>query len=210
MENHIKTMLDAHEVLTEFKFEHVQLEQGYANRTLRIDLDKNEITEHPVTQQMKDLWTGGKGFDLWMMFQEIDKDTKWTDPNNPICFSPGPLAGTTSFPGSGKTIVTSISPLTGIIIDSNVGGYFGPFLKFAGYDGLCIVGKAQNNTIIYINSVKKTITIEKAPKEAVDSHVVAEELTEMYADDELDRRNIAVVSAGRADKIRPISVENSN
>ncbi len=193
----ISKMLAAHEKVGEFTFEPVELDKGYADRTLRINLDNNEISIHPVTRQMKDLWVGGKGFDLWLMFQEISKETKWDSPENPICFSSGPLGGTTSFPGSGKTLVTSISSLTNIVIDSNVGGYFGPFLKFTGFDALTIVGKASEDVIIFIDAVSKRITIEKAPLESVDTHLVAEELTDMYADDELDMKNIAVVSAGR-------------
>lgn len=193
----IAQMRNAHQVLCEFPFEIQELDKGYSNRTLRIDLDKKEVTLQPVTEQMKDLWTGGKGFDLWMMFQEINKDTKWDSPENPLCFSSGPLGGATSFPGSGKTIVTALSPLTGSVIDCNVGGYFGPFLKFAGFDGLTIVGKAKDETIVYIDAVNKKITIESAPEESVDSHLLAEELTDMYSDDDLDKRNIAVVSAGR-------------
>ncbi|HLP60255.1 MAG TPA: aldehyde ferredoxin oxidoreductase N-terminal domain-containing protein [Candidatus Deferrimicrobium sp.] len=194
----INQMREAHKVLCEFPFEIKALEKGYSDRILRIDLDKNEITTLPVSQQMKDLWTGGKGFDLWLMFQEIDKNTKWDSPNNPICFSPGPLGGTTSFPGSGKTLVTALSPITQSAIDCNVGGFFGPYLKFAGFDALVIVGKAKKETIILLDAVKKKITIESAPEESIDSHLVAEELTEMYADDDLDKRNIAVVSAGQA------------
>jgi NADH:ubiquinone oxidoreductase subunit E len=193
----IEQMRNAHEVLCEFPFEIKELNKGYSDRVLRIDLDKNEITIHPVTQQMKDLWTGGKGFDLWLMLQEINKATKWDSHENPICFSSGPLGGTTSFPGSGKTLVTAISPITHSIMDCNVGGYFGPFLKFAGFDALVIVGKETQETILFIDAVNKKITIEKAPMESIDSHVLAEELTDMYADDDLDKRNIAVVSAGR-------------
>jgi len=194
---HIDNLKNAHEILCEYLFKIVELEKGYANRTLRIDLDKSEIRSLPVTQQMKDLWVGGKGFDLWLMFQEINKNTKWNSPDNPICFSSGPLGGTTSFPGSGKTIVTAISPLTYSIMDCNVGGFFGPFLKFSGYDALCVVGKAKEETIICINAIMGTITIEKAPLESIDSHVLAEDLTDMYADDEMDKRNITIVSAGR-------------
>jgi len=86
-DNHIERLQKAHEISGEFNFEIVELEKGYANRTLRIDLDKNEIKSLPVTQQMKDLWVGGKGFDLWLMFHEINKNTKWTNHENPICFS---------------------------------------------------------------------------------------------------------------------------
>ena len=189
--------LAAHNVLKEFPFEITPLYRGYANRTLRIDLDKNEINTGVVTQQMKDLWTGGKGFDLWLMLQEINRDTKWDSHNNPICFSSGPLGGTTSFPGSGKTLVTTLSPLTNLVIDSNVGGYFGPFLKFAGFDALTIVGKAEDDVLIMIDAASGKISIETAPEESVDSHLVAEELTEAYADSDLDKKNIAVVSAGK-------------
>lgn len=194
----IVQMREAHRVLCDFPFEIKELSKGYSDRILRIDLDKNEITIQPVTQQMKDLWTGGKGFDLWLMFKEIDKNTKWDSPNNPICFSPGPLGGTTSFPGSGKTLVTALSPITQSAIDCNVGGFFGPYLKFSGFDALVIVGKAKQETIILIDALKKKVTIEAAPEESIDSHLAAEEFTEMYSDDDLDKRNIAVVSAGQA------------
>lgn len=192
----IKKMQNAHEKLCEFKFDSAPLEKGYTDRTLRIDLEKNEIKTVPVTNEMKKMWVGGKGFDLWLTLQEIDENTKWDSQQNPICFSAGPLGGTTAFPGSGKTIVTSISPLTGSIIDSNVGGYFGPYLKFAGFDALSIVGKAEEDVLIFIDALNKKITIEKAPLESVNSHVVGEELAKMYADDEQDLRNISVVSSG--------------
>lgn len=194
----IAEMRNAHEILAEFRYDPVVIHRGYTNRTLRFDISKNTIEEQPVTQQMKDLWIGGKGFDLWLMLQEITSETKWDNPENPICLSSGPLGGTTSFPGSGKTIVTSVSPLTHSIMDSNVGGYFGPYLKFAGWDALTVVGKATEDIIIYIDAVNTKITIEKAPKESLNSHKLAEELTEMYADDDIDKRNISVVSAGQA------------
>jgi len=204
----IKKMKEHHKVIAESAFEIATLNRGYADRVLRIDLDKNEITTSEVTQQMKDLWIGGKGFDLWLTLPEIDRDTKWDSNNNPICFSSGPLGGTTSFPGSGKTLITTISPLTNLIIDSNVGGYFGPYLKFAGFDALKVVGKAAEDSIILIDAVEGKITIETAPEENVDSHLAAEELTEMYANSDMDKKNIAVVSAGRAAEHTRIGVLN--
>ncbi len=194
----VERLRNSHEVVAESPFDVVPVSKGYADRTLRIDLGGNQITTHPVTQQMKDLWVGGKGFDLWLMFQEISKDTQWDSPENPICFCSGPLGGTTSFPGSGKTLVTSLSPSTGSVMDCNVGGFFGPYLKFSGFDALTIVGKAPEESIILIDAAKGRVTIERAPQEASDAHVLVEQLTEMYADDEIDMRNISVVCAGRA------------
>jgi NADH:ubiquinone oxidoreductase subunit E len=204
----IAEMQKAHEVLSELRYEPVKIDRGYTNRALRIDLSKNTMDILPVTQQMKDLWIGGKGFDLWFMLQEIHEGTKWDSPENPICIASGPLGGTASFPGSGKSIVTAISPLTSSVMDCNVGGYFGPYLKFAGFDILVIVGKAQDESIVCIDGVKSCITIEKAPLESIDSHLVAEELTSMYAVDEMDKRNIAVVSAGRAAQYSRMGVLN--
>lgn len=193
----VAKMRRAHKVLAEFEFEPAALDRGYANRTLRIDVGGNAIRIDPVSQQMKDLWVGGKGFDLWLMFHEINPATRWDSPENPICMSAGPLGGTSSFPGSGKTLVTTVSPLTNIVIDSNVGGFFGPYLKFAGFDALTLVGKAQAQVIVYIDAVHGKITLEEAPLESVNSHLAVEEFTEMYADDEFDKRNISVVSAGQ-------------
>jgi len=197
MERDVAKMRAAHKVLARFDFEPKRLKEGYADRWLRVDLGTNQIEVRPVTQEMKDLWVGGKGFDLWLTFQEVDGSTRWDSPNNPICFSSGPLGGTTSYPGSGKTLVTAISPMTDIMIDCNVGGYFGPYLKFAGFDALMVIGKAAQEVLLFIDATRGQVTIETAPEESVDSHVLAEELTEAFADDVADRRNIAVVAAGR-------------
>jgi NADH:ubiquinone oxidoreductase subunit E len=193
----LERMRAAHCVRAEFDYPPVELARGYAGRWLRIDLSKNEITIHPVTEEMKDLWVGGKGFDLWITLQEITARTRWDSPENPICFSSDPLGGTTSFPGSGKTLCTAVSPLTNIMIDCNVGGYFGPYLKFAGFDALCLTGKASEETVVVVDAVRRRISVETAPEESIDSHLLAEELTAMYADGELDMQNVAVVSAGR-------------
>jgi NADH:ubiquinone oxidoreductase subunit F (NADH-binding) len=194
----IQEMRRKHKVQAEISYEPVSLRHGYTDRVLRVDIGENTFDIQPVPPQMKELWTGGKGYDLWLMFQEINKNTQWDDPENVICLSSGPLGGVASFPGSGKTLVTTISPATQSIMDSNVGGYFGPYLKFAGFDAMVLTGKAQDDVIIVIDVPKQTITIENAPGEALDAHVICEQLTEMYADNEDDKRNIAVVSAGSA------------
>ncbi len=194
----IEKLKSAHVKRTEFSYELGQLDRGYTNRTLYINVGTNEIKEKPVTQHMKDKFIGGKGFGLYFLWNAVTPETKWNDPENEIIISSGPIGGITQYPGSGKSLVVSISPLTGIPIDSNVGGYFGPFLKFSGFDALELQGKADKDIIIILDGNKGTVSIEEAPEEAIDSHVLGEQLTEMYADSEEDKRNIAVVSAGTA------------
>ena len=194
----VQEMKAKHELLQEYSYDLSELERGYNNRTLYINLSDKTIKEKPVTEQMKENFIGGKGFGLRLLWDGTKPDTKWNDPENEIIISPGPIAGITQYSGTGKSLVVSISPTTNLVIDSNVGGYFGPFLKFSGFDALELQGKAEDDVIIIINGTTGTISIEKAPEEAVDSHILVEQLTEMYADDEKDKRNISVVSAGSA------------
>jgi len=140
-----------HTLLKEFKYELKPVDKGYNNRTLYINISNNEIKEKPVSEEMKDKFTGGKGFNLKLMWDGVNENTRWDSPENEINIATGPIGGNTNYPGSGKSIVTSISPLTDIPIDSNVGGYFGPYLKFSGFDALEIQGKASNEIIIYID-----------------------------------------------------------
>ncbi len=192
-------------ILAEKKYKIQEIQRGYVNRTLYINLSRNEISIKPVSEEMKDKFIGGKGFDLWLMWNSLPKDqiVKWDDPENEICISSGPLGGSIFYPGSGKSIVTSISPLTGIIIDSNVGGYFGPYLKFSGFDALEIQGKAKKDVVIYIDGIEGIIQIEEVEDSenlSEFSHELTQQLTEKYAIDDAEKRQISVVSSGPAAK----------
>lgn len=188
----------AHKILNEFHYPLGKVDRGYTNRTLYINVGSLEIKEKPVDEQMKKLFTGGKGFGLKLLWDAVNEKTRWDSPENEINIAAGPIGGNTNYPGSGKSIVVSISPLTNIPIDSNVGGYFGPYLKFSGFDALEIQGKADRDVIVFIDGDTGTVQIIEAPLEAVDSHILAEQMTEIFAKDEADRLHVAVVSAGQA------------
>lgn len=196
--NNVQEMKSKHVLLKDYKYQLAPIDKGYNNRTLYINLSDNTIKEKPVTAQMKEKFIGGKGFGLRLLWDGTKPETKWNDPENEIVISPGPIAGITQYSGTGKSLVVAISPQTDIVIDSNVGGYFGPYMKFSGFDAIELQGKAKKDVIIIIDGTKGTITIEEASEEAIDSHILAEQLTEMYANDEKDKMNVAVVSAGRA------------
>lgn len=195
-------------VMKEYKYSPGKIEKGYNNRSLYINLNDKKIEEKPVTDFMKDKFIGGKGFGLWYLWNAVTPRTRWNDWENEIIISSGPVGGITQYPGSGKSLVVSLSPLTAMPIDSNVGGYFGPYLKFAGFDALEIQGKSDEEVIIFIDGNNCTIKIEPANIEETDSHLLAEKLTEMYAKDEDDKKNIAVVSSGSAAKSTLIGMLN--
>ncbi|MHA1443328.1 MAG: aldehyde ferredoxin oxidoreductase family protein [Candidatus Hodarchaeales archaeon] len=198
-------------VLNELKYDLHPVDKGYANRTLYINLTKNEIKIKPVTDEMKQKFIGGKGFDLFLMWNGLPKTpVEWNDPENEICIASGPLGGSTFYPGSGKSIVTTISPLTGQIIDSNVGGYFGPYLKFSGFDALEIQGKAKDGVVVFINGDEGVIRIIKAENIPTEAHLLTQQLTEQYAVDTSEREKIrvSVVSTGLGAKHTKIGCLN--
>ena len=195
----LEKMKSAHKLLGEYTYELKSVERGYANRTLYINLDDNTFAEKPVTQQMKDIFTGGRGFALKMLWDAVTPETKWDSPENELVIANGPICGITAYPGSGKSTIVTLGPLTENVIDSNVGGYFAPFLKFSGFDALEIQGKAAEDVVIFIDGDTGRITIEAAPLEDVDSHLLGSYLTDMYSEgDEKSKRGISVLSAGQA------------
>jgi len=193
----VEEMRNRHKILAEFAYETGEVERGYTNRTLHVNLSDRTIVSKPVTEEMKEVFVGGRGFGLWYLWHAVTPETKWNDPENEIIFSAGPIGGITQYPGSGKTLVVSLSPTTGIVIDSNVGGYFGPLLKFAGWDALEVQGKADRDVVVFIDGNTGRVTLEEAPAEDVDAHLISEQLTDMYADSPEAKRDISVVSAGR-------------
>ena len=188
-----------HKVLAEMKYEKRQVVRGYAGKTLYINLSKNEIKEKPVTEEMKSQFTGGKGFDLKLIRDSIKPTTRWNSEENVLALAAGPLCGTTQYSGMGKCLAATVSPLTDIICDSNAGGYFAPYMKFAGFDAIELQGKAKEDVAVVIDGPAGIVRIETAPLEEVNSHQLAEQLTYLYAAEDTDaaRQKVAVVSAGR-------------
>lgn len=194
----VAEMKKAHKIIKQWSYQWKALDRGYTDKILFIDLSRNEISEKIVPPLMKEKFIGGKGYGLRMLWDATKPGTKWNDPENEINISSGPVGGITQYSGTGKAICVSISPQTDIPIDSNVGGHFGPFLKFAGFDALELQGKATHDVIVFIDGINHKVEIFEAPMEPINSHLLAENLHEMFAEEEKDKKNIAVVSAGIA------------
>ncbi len=170
------------------------IKKGYANQFLCIDISDLDISFKQVTEEIKSTFVGGKGFDLWLLWNAVKKTTKWNDPENAICIASGPMGGTPTFPGSGKSIVATISPTTESVMDSNVGGYFGPYLKFSGFDALEIKGKSSKDVLIFIDGIDQKIQIFEAVELSEESYDLSAILTEQFGKGK--PRNISVVSTG--------------
>lgn len=208
MERELGNIKNAHKIIKEFKYEPAKIYRGYSDKVLHIDLTNNQITSKNVPDKIKEKFIGGKGYGLWYLWNAVKSNTKWNDPENEIVISPGPIGGITQYPGAGKSLVVSISPMTGLVIDSNVGGHFGPLMKFSGWDALELQGKADKDVVIYLDGDEGVITIFEAPFDATDGHVLSEQLTNMLAENEEEKRYISVVSAGTGAENTLIGVLN--
>ena len=170
------------------------INNGYADQTLYINLTDPQIDIKPVAEKTRKTFIGGKGYDLWLLWNAVQPTTRWDDPENALCIAAGPLGGTPIYPGSGKSIVATLSPTTESVMDSNVGGYFGPYLKFSGFDALEIQGKTKSEMVVFVDGTNQKIQIFETSGLPNNAYALSSVLTEHFAQGK--PRNISVVSAG--------------
>ena len=128
---------------------------GWIGNILKIDLSSGESTTEP-TESYVDDYLGGRGLGVRLIYDNFKPGTDAFDPGNPLIFNTGPLSGT-ALPGSGRVDVTALSPMSKLRAKSNFGAYWGPELKFSGYDHVMITGKAASPCYIFINDGKVEI-----------------------------------------------------
>jgi len=131
----------------------------YAGKVLVVDLTKREITTEPLRQEwIRDYW-GSWGMALRYYWEAVAPQVDPLSADNAIVIMTGPFSGTL-VPLTSRLSLVSKSPHTGTIFTSNVGGAFGPELKYAGYDGLII--KGASDAPVYLKIVDDQVTLEDA------------------------------------------------
>ncbi len=140
---------------------------GYYGKILNVDLSTGKSETVPVAARDLDLFVGGQGLGMKLLWDRLKKPgVDALSPENPLMFIPGPFSGL-PVPSSSRTCVVTKSPITApldsdhphasTVTYSNMGGFFGPELRFAGYDGLVITGKARELSYIVIDDDKVEI-----------------------------------------------------
>ena len=124
--------------------------KGFFGKLLRINLSTKEISTEKIEPKLWEKYLGGRGLGAYFLTKEVPPQTEALSPNNKLIFMNGALAGT-SIPGNNKICVTFKSPLTNTYSYSLCGGHYGPELKYAGYDGLIIEGKAKEPVYLWID-----------------------------------------------------------
>ncbi|MBN1954901.1 MAG: aldehyde ferredoxin oxidoreductase family protein [Anaerolineae bacterium] len=122
---------------------------GYMGQVLYVNLSSGETRVEPLPEEQARAFVGGSGLAARIAWDMIDRHTDPLGPDNPLILMTGPLVGT-AMPSAGRYSICARSPLTGIWGEANSGGFVGPQLRFAGYDGIVITGQASEPTWLSI------------------------------------------------------------
>ena len=122
---------------------------GETGFNLEIDLSRGNIEKVETDPRDTELYLGGLGTSAKLMWDRVPPEIEAFSPDNLLIFSAGLLCGTPAI-GCNRTIVTTISPQTGLLAFSMMGGFWAPELKHAGYDKLILRGKSPELVYLWI------------------------------------------------------------
>ncbi len=164
---------------------------GYTGKILHVNLNNLGISTEPLREDDLKRYIGGSGLASKMLFSELDLSVDPLSPDNLLVFMTGPLTGTAS-PSCGRYCVCTKSPLTGLWAEAHAAGYWGPELKFAGYDGIIFKGRADNP--VYLSIIDGQADLKDASEIwGKDTYT-----TEKLLQERLGDINLKVASIGQA------------
>jgi aldehyde:ferredoxin oxidoreductase len=120
-------------------------------KILRVDLTNDTISEEELREDVARLCLGGRGLSAWLLFDELKPGIDPLGPDNKIVFATGAVTGI-PFAGNCRYVVSAKSPLTNIWGEANASGFWGPELKFAGYDAIIVGGKSDHPVYLWIHN----------------------------------------------------------
>ena len=126
---------------------------AYYEKIARINLTTGEIKVEKLDLDTAQKFIGGRGLGTKILYDDGVAAVDPLSPENELVYITGPMTGSNS-PSSGRYMVVTKSPLTGMIACANSGGIWGAKLKFAGWDAIIVEGKAPDWQYITIEDDK--------------------------------------------------------
>jgi aldehyde:ferredoxin oxidoreductase len=117
---------------------------------LKIDLSTGKTSNYQIPSDWARDYLGGPSLAARVLYDSLTPSLNPFDPDSPLLCLVGPLTGTAG-PATGRFTVCGKSPATGLWAESNVGGFWGPELRAAGWDGVWITGKSEKPVYIYLH-----------------------------------------------------------
>lgn len=126
---------------------------GYAGKILFVDLTSGVINEEIISEDIYRSFIGGSGLGVRILYERIKPKADPLGPDNILGFVTGPLTAA-KVPGAGRFTIVTKSPMTGGWAESNSGGFWGPTLKWAGYDAIFFSGISEQPVYLLISDGK--------------------------------------------------------
>jgi aldehyde:ferredoxin oxidoreductase len=126
---------------------------------ITIDLTTNSISQFPIPEDWDHDYLGAASLAGRILFSYLTPDLDPLSPTAPLLFITGPLTGTAG-PSVGRFVICGRSPATGLWGESNCGGFWGPELRKAGFDGILVTGRAVDPVYLWIHNGR--VEIRKA------------------------------------------------
>jgi aldehyde:ferredoxin oxidoreductase len=124
---------------------------GYIHNVLHVHLSNGKLTYQTPNDETLRRYLGGTGMGAKHLYDEVSPGVEWSDAENRLIFFSGFFGGT-KVSGSGTFSVVTKGPMTNLAGASQANGFFGAFLKFSGFDGVSIQGKARKWQYLLINN----------------------------------------------------------
>lgn len=121
---------------------------GFANRMAHVDLSAGTVSYEPIPEDWQRKYIGARGLGVKYVF-ENGPGVDPLSPDNILCFMNGPLTGSEANM-SGRLAIVTKSPLTGTVTDSHQGGWSAARLRWAGFDGVIVKGKAERPVYLLV------------------------------------------------------------
>jgi aldehyde:ferredoxin oxidoreductase len=176
---------------------------GYMGKLLYVDLSQGRLWDEPVKEADARQFVGGSGLAARIIYDMVGPDTDPLGPQNPLVFMTGPFVGT-AVPSSGRYSVCALSPLTRIWGEGNSGGFFGPELRFAGYDGVVITGCSEKP--VWLSIIEgKPLLHDASGIWGSDSYRTQELVRQALGDQKV---RVACIGAGGENRVKMAAVMN--
>ncbi len=156
-----------------------------------INLTTGEIETKPIPISMRKKFLGGRGLDMYLMYNHVKPGVDPLGPDNVAFVSAGILVSTLAS-ATARTHIGGKSPLTGYVGSANMGGFFAPEMRWAGFDHLVIKGKAEKPVYLWIHNGE----IEIRDAKNIWGKTVHE--TQQIVREELGDREIKILTIGPA------------
>jgi aldehyde:ferredoxin oxidoreductase len=130
------------------------MSHGITGKTLRVNLSRGTIRDEALSVAYLSHYLGGDGLGARILYDEVPPGVAALEPENRLVFAAGPLVGTRAQSACMHSVITK-SPITGFTMaHSHANGFWGPRLKFSGFDAIVFEGMASTPVYLYVSGGK--------------------------------------------------------